>query len=102
MPEPFIVPADGPDLLQNFVLPINIPEDKLVAAIEIHAGDKRVVHHAVLFFLMTKVWLAGWIMRLRNPAIQTSVVPVFFPAEHSAAGLSATQFDDCLTTWGVT
>jgi len=49
MPEPFIVPADGPDLLQNFVLPINIPEDKLVAAVEIHPGNRRVVHHAVLF-----------------------------------------------------
>jgi hypothetical protein len=49
MEEPFIVPANGPDLLQNFVLPIKIPEDKLVAAVEFHPGNKRVVHHAVLF-----------------------------------------------------
>jgi hypothetical protein len=49
MTEPFTVPASGPDLLQNFVLPIDIPEDKLVAAVEFHPGNKRVVHHAVLF-----------------------------------------------------
>jgi peroxiredoxin len=49
MAEPFTVPADGPDLLQNFVIPLDIPEDKLVAAIEFHPGNKRVAHHAVLF-----------------------------------------------------
>lgn len=49
MTEPFTVPADGPDILQNFVIPIPTTEDKLVAAIEFHPGNKRVVHHAVLF-----------------------------------------------------
>ena len=49
MPQPFAVPADGPDLLQNFVIPIDIPEDMLVAAVEFHPGNKRVCHHAVLF-----------------------------------------------------
>lgn len=49
MREPFTVPANGPDLLQNFVLPVEIPEDKMVAAVEFHPGNKRVVHHAVLF-----------------------------------------------------
>jgi hypothetical protein len=49
MSESFSVPASGPDLLQNFVMPIDIPEDKLVAAVEFHPGNKRVVHHAVLF-----------------------------------------------------
>jgi hypothetical protein len=49
MTEPFTVRADGPDILQNFVIPIPTTEDKLVAAIEFHAGNKRVVHHAVLF-----------------------------------------------------
>ena len=49
MAEPFNVPADGPDLLQNFVIPVRIPEDKLVAAIEFHPGNKRVAHHSVLF-----------------------------------------------------
>ncbi len=49
MAEPFPVPADGPDILQNFVIPTGTLEDKLVAAIEFHPGSKRVVHHAVLF-----------------------------------------------------
>ncbi|MFO0866556.1 MAG: hypothetical protein U0744_18275 [Gemmataceae bacterium] len=49
MGEPFTVPADGPDLLQNFVIPIDIAEDNLVAAMEFHPGNKRVAHHAVLF-----------------------------------------------------
>lgn len=49
MTTPFTIPADGPDLLQNFVIPIDIPEDKLVAAVEFHPGNKRVAHHAVLF-----------------------------------------------------
>ncbi len=49
MAEPFTVPADGPDLLQNFVIPIEVSEDKLVAAIEFHPGNKRVAHHSVLF-----------------------------------------------------
>jgi hypothetical protein len=49
MQEPFTVPADGPDVLQNFVMPITVPEDKLVAAVEFHPGNNRVVHHAVLF-----------------------------------------------------
>ena len=49
MPEPFTVPASGPDLLQNFVIPINISSDKLVAAVEFRPGNRRIVHHAVLF-----------------------------------------------------
>jgi hypothetical protein len=49
MHEPFTVPADGPDVLQNFVIPVPLAEDKLVAAIEFHPGNKRVVHHSVLF-----------------------------------------------------
>jgi len=49
MQERFTVPAAGPDLLQNFVIPVDIPEDKLVSAVEFHPGNKRVVHHAVLF-----------------------------------------------------
>ena len=49
MPEAFTVPADGPDVFRNFVVPLDIPADRVVAAIEFHPGDHRVVHHAVLF-----------------------------------------------------
>jgi hypothetical protein len=49
MPKPFTVYANGPDLFQNFVIPVDIPSDRMVAAIEFHPGNKRVVHHSVLF-----------------------------------------------------
>ena len=49
MPRGFTVPADGPDIRQNFVIPLDIPADRLVAAVEFHPGSRRVVHHAVLF-----------------------------------------------------
>jgi hypothetical protein len=49
MTESFEVKADGPDILQNFVIPIEIPEDKLVRAIQFRPGNERVVHHSVLF-----------------------------------------------------
>ncbi|MGC6458738.1 MAG: redoxin domain-containing protein [Akkermansiaceae bacterium] len=49
MTESFKVPADGPDILQNLVIPVKIPEDKMVRAIEFRPGNKRVVHHSVLF-----------------------------------------------------
>ncbi|MEM7009845.1 MAG: redoxin domain-containing protein [Verrucomicrobiota bacterium] len=49
MTESFEVYADGPDILQNFVIPVDIPEDKLVRAIQFRPGNERVVHHSVLF-----------------------------------------------------
>ncbi len=49
MPRPFTVYANGPDLFQNFVIPVDIPSDRMVAAVEFHPGNKRVVHHSVLF-----------------------------------------------------
>ena len=49
MTVPFRVPADGPDLLQNFVIPLPLDGDRIVSAVEFHPGNPRVVHHAVLF-----------------------------------------------------
>jgi hypothetical protein len=49
MLEPFTVPADGPDIFQHFVIPIDIPEDKLVGAFEFRPGNNRVVHHAISY-----------------------------------------------------
>lgn len=48
MPEPFICPAEGPDIYQCFVLPTNLTEDKYVTAVEYRPGNRRVVHHAIL------------------------------------------------------
>ena len=48
MPEPYIVPADGPDTFRNFVLPIPIARTAFVAGIEFRPGNARVAHHANL------------------------------------------------------
>lgn len=49
VPEPFTVPAGGPDIFQHFVLPIDIPENKMVVGFEFRPGNPAVVHHAILF-----------------------------------------------------
>ncbi len=48
MPEVFTVPADGPDVFRNFVLPIAGERRRLVRAIEFRPGNARVLHHARL------------------------------------------------------
>ena len=50
MPEPFPVPAEGRDIYRNFVLPLNLTEDKWVRAIDFRPSARAVVHHS-LFFL---------------------------------------------------
>lgn len=50
MAEPFEVPADGRDVFRNFVIPIDLDRDHLVAVAEFRPGNRRVVHHA-LFYL---------------------------------------------------
>lgn len=45
MDKPFTVPAEGPDIYQNFVIPTNLPEDKWVSAVEFQATAPNVVHH---------------------------------------------------------
>lgn len=49
MAEPFIVPAEGPDLNHFFVIPIEIPEDKYVIGVEFQAGNAKVCHHAIMY-----------------------------------------------------
>ena len=47
MRESFTVPADGPDICRNFVIPLNLDEDKWVTAIEIRPSSRPVVHHVL-------------------------------------------------------
>jgi hypothetical protein len=49
MPQAFQVPAEGEDIYQCFVLPLNLPNGANVAAVEIHPGNKKVLHHTLLF-----------------------------------------------------
>ncbi|HZD31378.1 MAG TPA: tetratricopeptide repeat protein [Candidatus Angelobacter sp.] len=44
--KPYIMPASGIDQYWNFILPVPIPEARWVRAVEIHPGNKRLVHHA--------------------------------------------------------
>jgi len=48
MPEPYAVPADGPDIYRSFQIPVEIPQGKFVRAAEFRPGNRTVVHHAVL------------------------------------------------------
>ncbi|VTS04434.1 ascorbate-dependent monooxygenase [Tuwongella immobilis] len=49
MPESFTVPAEGRDLLQCFVIPMGLQKDQMVAAWEFRPGNRKVVHHAILY-----------------------------------------------------
>jgi hypothetical protein len=50
MPEAYPVPAYGRDIYRNFVLPLNLTEDKWVRAIDFRPAARGVVHHS-LFYL---------------------------------------------------
>ena len=45
---PFAIPADGGDIYWNFIFRSPVDSSRFVKAIEIHPGDKRLVHHANL------------------------------------------------------
>jgi uncharacterized protein (TIGR03437 family) len=49
MPTAFSVPADGPDVYRNFVVPTKLTSDKWVRAIELKPSARSVVHHALFF-----------------------------------------------------
>jgi mono/diheme cytochrome c family protein len=49
VPEPYPVPADGPDIFQHFVLPVELPEGKTIVGFEYRPSNPAVAHHAVVF-----------------------------------------------------
>jgi len=50
MPEAFDVPASGPDVYRNFVIPLKLNEDKWVRAVDFRASARSVVHHTLFFY----------------------------------------------------
>jgi mono/diheme cytochrome c family protein len=50
MPEPYTLRADGPDQYRVFVIPLNLPNDVYVSALEFRASNPKIVHHS-LFYL---------------------------------------------------
>jgi mono/diheme cytochrome c family protein len=51
MPASYEVPADGPDIYRNFVLPTGLSEDKWIRAVEFRPGARKAVHHALFQFV---------------------------------------------------
>lgn len=48
MPEPYQMPAEGQDVMRNFIVPVEIPDGKYIRAVEYQPSNRRIVHHAVL------------------------------------------------------
>lgn len=49
LPTPYTLVAEGRDLYQNFVMPINLPTNRFVRGVEFRPGNRRVVHHAFIY-----------------------------------------------------
>jgi hypothetical protein len=49
MPQAFDLPATGPDIYRNFTIPMDVPENKWVRAVEFRPSARKVVHHALFF-----------------------------------------------------
>ena len=63
-PEPFLLPADGPDIYRNLVLPLRGSSNRFVWAIQIRPGSKA-VHHG---FLLVDTKGRGRTLDARDPA----------------------------------
>jgi len=49
MQEDYPVPAQGGIAYQYFLVPTNLTEDKYVQAMEVRAGDPKVLHHVIVY-----------------------------------------------------
>src|SRR5882757_4304553 len=49
MDKGFTVPAEGADIYSYQRIPLNLPEDKWVQAIELRPSARKVVHHVLYF-----------------------------------------------------
>jgi thiol-disulfide isomerase/thioredoxin len=47
--KPFIVAPDGPDIYRNFVFKNDSEETKYVNGMDVHPGNRAIVHHVVVF-----------------------------------------------------
>lgn len=51
MPAGFDLPASGPDIYRNFVIPTHLAEDKWVRAVEFRPSARKVVHHVLYAYV---------------------------------------------------
>ncbi len=49
MPTSYDVPAEGPDVMRCFSIPLDLKEEMAIAAVEVRPGNRRVLHHTVIF-----------------------------------------------------
>jgi len=49
MDQAYELPANGPDIYRNFVIPTGLKKDKFVRAIQFRPGSPEVVHHALIY-----------------------------------------------------
>ena len=50
MKEGYEVPAEGPDIYRNFVIPLGLDGERWVKAIDFRPSARSVVHHSLFFF----------------------------------------------------
>ena len=46
MPEPYQIPAEGPDIYRSFSLPFPLGQDVTINGVEFRPGNRRVAHHS--------------------------------------------------------
>ena len=48
LPAPYTLPADGPDVFRNLVMPLPVTETRWVKTVELRPGNPQFVHHAIM------------------------------------------------------
>ena len=50
MKEGYTLYAEGPDIYRNFVIPLDLGEEKWIQAIEFRPGERSIVHHSLFYY----------------------------------------------------
>jgi hypothetical protein len=49
LPKAYTVPASGPDIYRDFVIPVGLPDDQWIRAIEVRPTAAKAVHHMLYY-----------------------------------------------------
>jgi len=90
----FNVPAEGHDIFQCFVLPLNLKQGSYIQTAEFHPGNRSVVHHAVIYVDETGT------ARQRAASSPDGSYPCFGGPGAAAAGLLTAWAPGTITTAG--
>lgn len=47
--KPYTLGAEGTDVYRNFVVPVDSKDDLWISAMDVRAGNKKIVHHVIVF-----------------------------------------------------